>query len=274
MCKINFRKVETPKTLPAVDTKSFAFEDPIFFGEKSVPSNFTFDGENDLNSGIKTEIPAFELNLEIPSIYTSSNIGDLTQIEEFELSEPQLVSSTLFDSSSTSSAMFNEEPSFASYDILETPTTTAVNNILPISTPVLKTVTPNIPKKNSPAAAIVLDNNTQPKKKIKSEETMQTLCNNKASPNSSNVSLKRKDCKNVNPKISEEKRERNRLAAEKYRKKGRDTIVTLERACHQLSAENAQLKEKSQMLEQQVQQLKTILLQYGVGKDLLDAVGL
>lgn len=53
--------------------------------------------------------------------------------------------------------------------------------------------------------------------------------------------------------VTEEKRERNRLAAERYRQKGRDTI--------------AQLQEKTQQLERENQQLRETLVSHGLLKE-------
>jgi hypothetical protein len=66
-----------------------------------------------------------------------------------------------------------------------------------------------------------------------------------------------------NPSISEEKRERNRLAAEKYRKKGRDLIVTLERKCDDLSKENTSLSQRNKCLEDELARLREILMKSG-----------
>jgi len=66
-----------------------------------------------------------------------------------------------------------------------------------------------------------------------------------------------------NPQISDEKRERNRLAAEKYRKKGRDLIVSLERKCEDLSNENATLFQRNKCLEDELCRLREILMKKG-----------
>jgi len=62
-----------------------------------------------------------------------------------------------------------------------------------------------------------------------------------------------------NPEISEEKRERNRLAAEKYRQKGRDLLNTLEEKCMQLSQENCGLKSRNNVLQEEVEYLRRLV---------------
>jgi len=56
---------------------------------------------------------------------------------------------------------------------------------------------------------------------------------------------------------------RNRLAAEKYRKKGRDTIVTLERKCDELIIENTSLNQRNKCLESELAHLRNLLMKNG-----------
>ena len=55
------------------------------------------------------------------------------------------------------------------------------------------------------------------------------------------------------------KRERNRLAAEKYRKKNRELIVKLSDECSKLEQDNRVLEETNKRLEDQVKHLKDLL---------------
>ena len=60
-------------------------------------------------------------------------------------------------------------------------------------------------------------------------------------------------------KTVDEKRERNRLAAERYRKRGRDTISTLADQCTDLVSENEMLLKRNKELETEVAYLRQIL---------------
>jgi len=61
-----------------------------------------------------------------------------------------------------------------------------------------------------------------------------------------------------------EKRERNRLAAERYRKKGRDTISYLDQQRGDLSQLNCELQQKNDQLEREVAFLKDTLAKHGL----------
>ena len=58
------------------------------------------------------------------------------------------------------------------------------------------------------------------------------------------------------------KKERNRLASEKYRKRNRDLVVTLSEEQRQLEEENLILKETNERLEKQVNWLKELLAKF------------
>lgn len=61
------------------------------------------------------------------------------------------------------------------------------------------------------------------------------------------------------PKTVDEKRERNRLAAERYRKRGRDTISSLTEHCNELMVENEKLASRNKELESEVMYLRQML---------------
>jgi len=62
-----------------------------------------------------------------------------------------------------------------------------------------------------------------------------------------------------NPEVSEEKREKNRLAAAKYRQRGRETVVTLERQLTTLIHENCNIKSRNLRMEEELVYLREIV---------------
>jgi len=59
--------------------------------------------------------------------------------------------------------------------------------------------------------------------------------------------------------IREDKKERNRLASEKYRKKSRDLISILEHTCSDLTKKNEALKNRNTTIEEEIEQLNQLL---------------
>jgi len=298
MCKINFKKVEAPRALP----QEFKVQEqigqfPSNFEENDFTQNFlktpdktfnvnpfqfTFEPESEITF-VKNAFPLdLDISLGAYAIPKSIEEDVINQVEELPsaISSIPMIDHNIYEdmheededddedelerslSPITSSSSNSAQYSPVSYDSSPPHTSFLPPNIqfVPSNTP------PNPPQKRAAPECAIGSN----KKKVMTKAEPPTF----EVDTKPNVPPPKRKTQVRNSKISDEKRERNRLAAEKYRKKGRDTIVTLERACHQLNAENAQLKDKSQMLEQQVQQLKTLLLQYGVSKELLDAVGL
>jgi len=302
MCKINFKKVEAPRALP----QEFKVQEqigqfPSNFEETDFTQNFlktpdktfnvnpfqfTFEPESEItfvknafpldldislgSYAIPKSIDEDIINLnqveELPSAINSipmieQHIYDIHEDEDEDEDEEDELERSLSPISSSNSNSAQYSP--VSYDSSPPHTSFIPPNNLQF---VPSNALPTPPQKRAAPECSIANNK---KKAMTKAEPPCFEVDSKP-----NVPPPKRKTQVRNAKISDEKRERNRLAAEKYRKKGRDTIVTLERACHQLTAENAQLKDKSQMLEQQVQQLKTLLLQYGVSKELLDAVGL
>lgn len=293
MCKINFKKVEPPKALPQVtDLKaqhvqaSFPGFDDVEFAQNFLrtpdksfalnPFQFNFEIDNEAQA-VKNEFP-LDLSLEIgyptKMILEEEHLPQITgvQVNMEDLPNVDVENSIQYGDTSSNEVFESKSPSGYYQEYLSSQegspssplsSPSSGQSSPPYSAPFLPTQTPNLKRPVECSAA----NATKKRAPTKVEPVTEVETKPTVPP-------PKKKSQARNPKISEEKRERNRLAAEKYRKKGRDTIATLERACHQLNAENTQLKDKSQMLEQQVQQLKTLLLQYGVSKELLDAVGL
>lgn len=63
----------------------------------------------------------------------------------------------------------------------------------------------------------------------------------------------------LNSEVSEEKREKSRLAAAKYRQKGREMVITLERRLNLLVHENCNLKSRNLRMEEEVVYLREII---------------
>jgi len=132
-------------------------------------------------------------------------------------------------------------------------TNLALTNLATASISSLANSDPNTTTTTNPS---IINNNSKSKSNLQDTSVHHI---NSSPNNNPSSSLSPNNQMDQNLDETDVKRERNRLAAEKYRKKNRDLIAKLSDECQKLEGENSSLLDANRKLEDQVRKLKEMI---------------